>query len=278
MTADEKTCPDCAENVKSAAKICRFCGHKFAEPGLLEQMAENAEEAAQKQVAKLEQEKAEQDAGLARGEKPKFKWMSGKGCLIVLAVLFGLVIISQISNPPVDPAGHEAREKTMDQKADSASALAESVDDNEVPPPADRSNWTYNENEDRMRGQTVYTASIRSENTVNFGFPYSGAQRMTIQLRKSPAHGNDVIFFIENGQIMCDVYDCIGAISFDGNTERLTLARSADNDSTIGFARYPEAIARKIKSADKVAVELSFYREGSRQFFFNTTNLQWDRF
>jgi uncharacterized membrane protein YdbT with pleckstrin-like domain len=26
---DEKTCPQCAELVKAAAKICRFCGHKF---------------------------------------------------------------------------------------------------------------------------------------------------------------------------------------------------------------------------------------------------------
>ncbi len=29
MEDDLKTCPDCAENVKSAAKVCRFCGHDF---------------------------------------------------------------------------------------------------------------------------------------------------------------------------------------------------------------------------------------------------------
>lgn len=26
---DEKTCPECAEQVKGAAKVCRFCGHRF---------------------------------------------------------------------------------------------------------------------------------------------------------------------------------------------------------------------------------------------------------
>jgi len=26
---DEKTCPQCAERVKAAALVCRFCGHKF---------------------------------------------------------------------------------------------------------------------------------------------------------------------------------------------------------------------------------------------------------
>jgi hypothetical protein len=28
--APEKTCPKCAEQVKDAATICRFCGHSFA--------------------------------------------------------------------------------------------------------------------------------------------------------------------------------------------------------------------------------------------------------
>lgn len=32
---DTKTCPECAETVKAAAKLCRFCGHRFdqASPG-----------------------------------------------------------------------------------------------------------------------------------------------------------------------------------------------------------------------------------------------------
>jgi hypothetical protein len=28
---DTKVCPACAEDIKAAAKICRFCGHKFEE-------------------------------------------------------------------------------------------------------------------------------------------------------------------------------------------------------------------------------------------------------
>jgi uncharacterized protein UPF0547 len=27
-----KICPDCAESVQPAARICRFCGHEFAPP------------------------------------------------------------------------------------------------------------------------------------------------------------------------------------------------------------------------------------------------------
>jgi hypothetical protein len=29
--AETKVCPDCAETVKAAALVCRFCGHRFAE-------------------------------------------------------------------------------------------------------------------------------------------------------------------------------------------------------------------------------------------------------
>lgn len=31
LASDEKTCPDCAETVKAAAKVCRFCGHGFTD-------------------------------------------------------------------------------------------------------------------------------------------------------------------------------------------------------------------------------------------------------
>jgi len=27
--SEEKTCPRCAEQVKAAAQVCRFCGHNF---------------------------------------------------------------------------------------------------------------------------------------------------------------------------------------------------------------------------------------------------------
>lgn len=32
--SDEKVCPRCAETIKAAAKVCRFCNHEFGEPSV----------------------------------------------------------------------------------------------------------------------------------------------------------------------------------------------------------------------------------------------------
>ncbi|MFG1319860.1 zinc ribbon domain-containing protein [Xanthobacter autotrophicus] len=34
VAVNEKVCPRCAETVKAAALVCRFCGHEFTAPGL----------------------------------------------------------------------------------------------------------------------------------------------------------------------------------------------------------------------------------------------------
>jgi len=47
---DEKTCPKCAEQIKSAARVCRFCGYKFDPTPILAAEA-SVREAAQKKAA-----------------------------------------------------------------------------------------------------------------------------------------------------------------------------------------------------------------------------------
>ena len=33
LPPDSMTCPRCAETIKAAAKVCRFCGHRFDDDG-----------------------------------------------------------------------------------------------------------------------------------------------------------------------------------------------------------------------------------------------------
>lgn len=42
MSDETKTCPDCAETIKAAAKVCRFCGHRFEVEQLVEQVGSDS--------------------------------------------------------------------------------------------------------------------------------------------------------------------------------------------------------------------------------------------
>lgn len=112
--SEEKVCPDCAENVKAAARKCRFCGHEFKEPGLLDKAMAAAESAATEQAEKIKTERTEREAS---GQPEKFRWTSGKGCLILIVGFFVIITaIGAISNA-VDPEGAAQREAEREAAA-----------------------------------------------------------------------------------------------------------------------------------------------------------------
>lgn len=243
MAADEKTCPMCAETIKKAAKICKHCGHQFPE----EQIASDP-----------------------------IPSQTGKNIGIGCLAIFGLLLLVGMCAPGQDQATDAASPSSNTIQDDQTTASEESdptvVESNPV---AAKGDWVYSQRQDELRGRTEYYADVVSENSVSFDFPYSGGSTLRITIRKSPQYGEDVIFRISNGQFVCGVYDCNGAISFDGNSERLTLATPSDHSSDVLFAKYGSAIIRKLKSSDRTVVELPFYQEGNRQFTFATTNLEW---
>jgi hypothetical protein len=57
---------------------------------------------------------------------------------------------------------------------------------------ADAAKWSYYSTTDPMASRPSRTASIQSENTVNFDFPYQGPQHAILTLRNHPSYGRDV--------------------------------------------------------------------------------------
>lgn len=196
------------------------------------------------------------------------------GCMKVLfwgiGIFVGLGVLGAIIGDPKDkPDGQTMADASG---TENQGTVPETVDS---PPETEKSDWSIDQQKDELRGTTDKFASVTSENSVQFDFPYCCDSRLQITVRKTAQYGQDVIFQISDGQFVCGIYDCTGMISIDGKPEQLSLNTSADHDSKVLFAKYPDAIIKKLNSSSKVIVELPFYQEGNRQFTFSTRNLDW---
>ena len=104
------------------------------------------------------------------------------GCGTLIGVVFlGLVIIIAISTPGT---GNNSSSQTKN------SAVTADIQNISAPlPKIPGSQWNYHQHNDEMGKGTIYQARVLSINTVNFDFPYSGAQHGALTLRTHPRHG-----------------------------------------------------------------------------------------
>ncbi len=140
--------------------------------------------------------------------------------------------------------------------------------------------WTYSVSEDPMTSRKSKSATIESENTVNFDFPYQGSQRATLVIRDHPTYGRDVILSIERGQLMCQSYrDCQIRVRFDeGKAETWNAAGPADNSSTAVFFRNQARFFQKLRAAKVLRLQVAVYQEGEPIFEFHVGGFDDARF
>ncbi|ESQ85837.1 hypothetical protein AEAC466_01275 [Asticcacaulis sp. AC466] len=190
----------------------------------------------------------------------------GKWIAIGAGVLFGLYLIGSLSGSKDKPAtgGTESSSKQADSSssqvaASSASSIA--------------TNWRYQTETDTMSGKTSHSAAVDSENTVNFSFPYNGAQHGELTLRKHPRYGNDVILSITKGQFLCNSYDgCSVLVKFDDKPPvKFTAAEAADHSTELLFIRNYKRFSESLQSAKRVVIEAPVYQEGSPEFEFDVS-------
>jgi len=122
-----------------------------------------------------------------------------------------------------------------------------------------------------MAKGTIYHASVKSTNTVNFDFPYSGDQRGTLTLRTHPRYGRDVIFAIQKGQFQCPSYQgCKVLVRFDDAAPvPYSAAGPEDNSTETVFIRDYSGFVGKMTKAKTVRISASIFQEGSPVFEFD---------
>lgn len=139
-----------------------------------------------------------------------------------------------------------------------------------------RSSWNYIESSDEMTDQKMKAASVISSNTVDFDFPYAGAQHAKLIIRRM--RGRDgVILSIEKGQLTCGgYYGRSVSVRFDEKPpRRFSVTESADHDSTMVFIRNEKSFIAEAKKAKMIRIEAIVYQNGSPVFEFETAGLEW---
>jgi len=136
--------------------------------------------------------------------------------------------------------------------------------------------WSYSEDKDEMGRGTIKYAIVKSMNIVNFDFPYQGEQQATLQLRKHPKHGKDVMLGLDRGQFICGYDGCNVSVKFDsGKIQTFHATPPADHDTKVLFIESHDRLVSAMKKAKTVAIEASFYKQGTRVFEFDVSGLDW---
>lgn len=180
------------------------------------------------------------------------------GCMVVI---IGFVVITAIIGAII---GNDAP---------SISNAPASKNISNPPNPVTASSWEYGSSKDEMNGKVSKHATNKSVNTVNFEFPYQGEQHGSIMV----TDGNQVLFFIEKGQVICHggsrYGTCRVRVKFDDEKEKYVNAEKIGDDSrAVVFT--DRSFLKKIKKSRKLMIQAEVYHNGLPIFTFDVKNLR----
>lgn len=194
---------------------------------------------------------------------------------VLIGLVFIGIIISSFSSKNSSDTGSQT---SSSSKKSLSSSDAEAAHTPEPKIPGFQ--WSYLQSDDGMSKGAVYQAHVSSSNTVEFDFPYAGAQNATLTLRTHPRHGKDLIFRIERGQILCRSYeDCTVLVRFDDEqAANYTATSAADNSTETIFIRDYSRFAGKMLKAQRVRIAANIYQEGAPVFEFDVSGFDQNKY
>jgi len=152
----------------------------------------------------------------------------------------------------------------------------ENKEENEKTKKEKPSKWKYVEEIDKMDNTKKITASLESDNSIKFDFPY-GNSDFTLYIRTWQG-STDVFLTGSNCQFIAGVMgENTYRVKFDDETPiNVSANHSTSGGAMIVFLGSEQKIISKLKTAEKLIIEAEFYEAGYEQITFSTKGLKWE--
>ncbi|NTW83733.1 MAG: hypothetical protein HGB36_10275 [Chlorobiaceae bacterium] len=138
-----------------------------------------------------------------------------------------------------------------------------------------RTKWNYDSYPDQKGRGQILTATLVSRNTVEFNFPYDGAQHATLTLYKHPKYGKEVLLSIEKGRFLTGVPGAYGNVCFDNKPViEFPIEAPADHRPTHVVLKGYDEFVNEMKKSSKIRIEVPFKDEGTHVFEFSVAGLK----
>lgn len=189
-----------------------------------------------------------------------------KKMLILGAKIFGIFIICIFI---LGALGTCINHTSNTSVVDIDTCLVEQVDTISEP---EIKTWEYTEEKDEMTDSKNFWYSLKSDNFVNFDFPYEGDSYLNINIRYMRKDGYNVILTIDKGQMVGNEINNTNYVTvrFDNDKpEKYYYDSAADYSSDTVFIRNKSKFIKKCKKAKNIIIEQEFYHEGCKTFKFH---------
>lgn len=180
-----------------------------------------------------------------------------------LAACSGKPANQPAATPPA--VSHSAPDKPAEAESNARAAAAI----NEL-----LSMWNYTDSKDDMTDKVMHQAVKFSENTVNFDFPYQGDQRGALAIAMRKGETPVVLFFIEKGQIQCELDQCTMQVRFDDHpAESWRAIPPADHSTTRVFLADGDRFLKELMASKRILIGVGIYQNGFPTFHFDVSGL-----
>jgi hypothetical protein len=137
-------------------------------------------------------------------------------------------------------------------------------------------NWKYSEDTDKMDNSKNNSASLTSDNSIKFEFPY-GDSDFTLTIKKSKGK-TEIRLAGSNCQFISGLSgETTYRVKFDDEAPfDVTADEPSEGSSNVVILGSSEKLISKLKTASKMIIEGKFFEAGEKQINFSTKGLKWE--